>query len=161
MKGIIRKSILLLATIFLTCSAFATEPIKVEEAVKELIKKYENVDGFECQSFTKGDGLGLIKMMLRKEFGKSFMKGVHYIAIIEYSGAPENACNDFQKSLDVFSTLLEEFDLEKEAQLSENQHVRAFAQQTEDGSLSDFVVAMETEKEKMFMYMGGTIEVEE
>lgn len=160
MKRIIIKSFLIVASLCIAWSSFATEPVKVDQAVKDLIQKFENVEGIECQTFVKGEGLELIKMMLRKEFGRKFMKGVNFIAIIDYGKASQADCDAFHKELDIFSSLLEEFKLNEEMEISDSQFIRAFAQRTDDG-LSDFVIAAESGNEKFFMYMGGKIILEE
>ena len=94
--------------------ADAQENTKVQQAVNEIVKKYENTDGVSCMTLVKGGGLELIKTALNKEFGKSFMKGVTSITIIEYSEASKETSASLRKDLDVFQTLLQDFKIGEE-----------------------------------------------
>ena len=141
-------------------TSFAQEESKVEKAVSEFVKKYEGTDGITSMSVAKGSGLELIKLMLNKEFGKSFMKGVKSITIIDYSAASEVTCAAVRKDLDVFLSMLQEFNLNGEIQFSDNDFIRCFANE-DSGTLSDFVIALENGKSKTVMYMAGKIIVEE
>ena len=141
-------------------SSFAQGSSKIEKMVKEIVNKYDGKDQIECIAVTKGNGLEVVKMALNNEFGKSFMKGVTSITIINYSDASEDTCTALRKELDVFISLLEEFDLSKEKSFSDNDFVRCFAAVSDSGKLSDFVVAIEQDDSKMVMYMAGEIKVE-
>ena len=141
-------------------TSFAQEESKVEKAVSEFVKKYECTDGITSMSVAKGSGLELIKLMLNKEFGKSFMKGVKSITIIDYSSASEETCAAVRKDLDVFLSMLQEFNLNGEIQFADNDFIRCFANE-DSGTLSDFVIALENGKSKTVMYMAGKIIVEE
>lgn len=105
----------------------------------------------------KGGGLEMLKMMFNKEFGKEFMRGVTSITLIEYSDASEETCTTLHKDLDVFLSLLQEFDVSKEKQFADNDYIRCFASATESDTLSDFVIALENDESKMIMYMAGKI----
>ena len=102
----------------------------------------------------------MVKMMLKKEFGKDFMKGVTSITIIDYSDASEETCMALRKDLDAFMSILQEFDVSKEKQFADNDYIRCFASASESKVLSDFVIALENEESKMLMYMAGTIKIE-
>ena len=129
--------------------------------VDELVKKYENIEGVECLSVVKGGGLELIKMMLNKELGKSFMKGVTSITIIDYSDASQETCMSLHKDLDVFLSILEEIDMSEDESLSDNDYIRSFALISEsEETISDFIIAMENEDVKSIMYMAGKIKME-
>ena len=142
-------------------SGYAQAPSAVEMEVNKIVKKYENVKGVDCISVTKGSGLELFKMMLNKKFGKSFMKGVTGIVIIDYSDAAEETCMSLRKDLDVFLSLLQEFNIGKEKEFANNDYIRSFASVSSDtGTLSDFVIALENEESKTIMYMAGEIKVE-
>ena len=110
----------------------------------------------------KGSGLELFKTMLKQEFGKTFIKGVTSITIIEYSDAPVETCKELHQDLDLFLSLLQEFDLSKEKDFSDNSFLRCFASESdaEAGTLSDFVAAIEDDKSKMLLYMAGQIKVD-
>lgn len=153
--------LLTLLTIMMTAATtFAQSPSQAEKAARELVRKYDGSDGVECIVATKGNGLGLYKMMLNKEFGKDFMKGVTSITIIDYSSASEDVCIALRKDLDVFVSILEEFDLSDEKDYAGNEYIRCFASIMDSDTISDFVFAMEEGSSKMLMYMAGRIIVE-
>ena len=96
MNRFLIKITMLLALFTMAFStATAQNSAKVESTFKEIIKKYEGTEGVECVSVVKGQGLDLIKAMLRKELGRSLMKGVTSINIVEYSEASEETLSDF------------------------------------------------------------------
>lgn len=153
--------LLTLLTIMMTAATtFAQSPSQAEKAARELVRKYGGSDGVECIVATKGNGLGLYKMMLNKEFGKDFMKGVTSITIIDYSSASEDVCIALRKDLDVFVSILEEFDLSDDKDYAGNEYIRCFASIMDSDTISDFVFAMEEGSSKMLMYMAGRIIVE-
>ena len=94
MKHYLLIIIFLLAT---GVSIFAQDSSKIEKTVNEIVNKYDGKDQVECIAVTKGNGLELVKMALNKEFGKSFMKGVTSITIINYSDASEDTCTALRK----------------------------------------------------------------
>lgn len=152
-----RRIVLMLVCLTIGWTSFADGLTKTDKAVMELAKKYENVEGVESQIFVKGDGLELVKMMLKKEFGKEFMKGVTSIVMIDYSDAPEATCASLRKEMDAFTTLLEEFDIEGKKEMTGDGFIRGFARKTQSETLSDFLLIMEDVEGKMIMYMGGEI----
>lgn len=154
------KPVLAALFVMIGVSAFAAVPSKVDKAVENLVSKYEDKQGVECLRVVKGEGLELIKMMLNKEFGRKFMKGVTSIVIMEYSDASADICQSIRNDLDVFTSVLEEFDISAEKELTSSEFVRCFIGKVDSESISDFVVVMEEEGEKMFMYMGGKIIME-
>lgn len=161
MTSRIRMVLLTLLTIMMTAATtFAQSPSQAEKAARELVRKYDGSDGVECIVATKGNGLGLYKMMLNKEFGKDFMKGVTSITIIDYSSASEDVCIALRKDLDVFVSILEEFDLSDDKDYAGNEYIRCFASIMDSDTISDFVFAMEEGSSKMLMYMAGRIIVE-
>ena len=141
-------------------AAYAQEASKVQEAVNKIVEKYENTEGVSCMTVVKGGGLEMIKMALKKEFGKSFMKGVTSITIIEYGEASQETCTAIRKDLDIFKSLLKDFNIGEEKEFSDNDYVRCFAAE-ETGKLSDFVIAIENGSSKAVMYMAGEIQIEE
>ena len=141
--------------------AYAQNSSKVEKTINDIVARYDGTQGVECMSVVKGSGLELIKMTLNKEFGKSFMKGVTSITIIDYSEASQETCTSLRKDLDVFLSVLQEFDLSEEESFSKNEYLRCFSAVTDSATLSDFVIAVEDDNTKMLMYMAGTIQVEQ
>lgn len=162
MKNSIRRYSLLAVLFIMTIvSGYAQESSKVEKIVKEIVQKYEGTDGVESISVAKGSGLDIVKAMFRAQFGKSFMKGVTSITMINYADATEQTCQSIHKDLDSFISLLEEFNVSEEEAFSGNDFIRCFASPLEDtGMLSDFVIALEDGETKLLMYMAGTIKVE-
>ena len=151
------KIILLAFFALFGATTFATT---ADKKVKEIVDNYKDVKGVEIVEVTKGNGLEFVKMMFKKQFGKEFMRGVTSITIIGYSDASEAVCSSLRKDLDIFTSVLEEFDLSGNKDFSKNEYVRCFAQRTENGTLSDFVVAMEQDQMKMVVYMAGEIKIE-
>ena len=160
MRNIILK-IALVAVFFTSAmaSGLAQNTSKVEERVNEIVRKYENTEGVECITLTKGIALNLLKATLNKTLGKSFMKGVNGITVIDYSDASEEIRATLHKDLDGFLTILKEFDLGKEKEFSENEYLRCFASEN-SGTISDFVIAIEQGSTKSIMYMAGEIKVD-
>lgn len=157
------KRIGLLAALYMMTivAGYAQKPSKVEIMVNELVKKYEDVKGVDCISVGKGRGLGVVKLMFTKEFGKDFMKGVTDITIIHYSDASKEVCQQLRKELDLFLPLLKEFNLNGQKEFAEHDHIRSFASVSSDEkTISDFIVALENEDSKMLMYMAGEIKIE-
>ncbi len=146
-----------LAMIMTAGIASAQETSEAEKAVMKIVQKYENTEGVESVVATKGNGLWLIKKMLTSQFGKDFMKGVTSITVINYTSASPETCSEIRKDVDVFTSMLQEFDAKEE--FSDSQFVRIFAAASESKTLSDFVIASEDESAKMLMHMAGNIEV--
>lgn len=160
MKHVVKKLVLLVALTMMTMlTTYAKETSKVEVKVKQLTTKYEEVKGVDCMTVTNGFGLGLVKLMFNKQFGKEFMKGVTAITVIDYSDASQQTCQALRKELNVFTTLLEEVKLGEEKELADFDLVRCFVMPSDDNSISDFIIAVENKDSKMIMYMAGKIKV--
>ena len=162
MKYFMKRIALSIVMITMTVvSVYAQEPSRVERIFDDMSKKYENVEGVEYLSVVKGGGLELMKLMLNKELGKSFMKGVTSITIIEYSEASQEVCMSLRKELDAFASMLEEFNVGEEKSFADNDYIRSFALTSEsEETISDFIIALENEDAKMIMYMAGEIKME-
>lgn len=156
MKKLILFAVLSVMTMAL---GYAQESSKVEVKMGEIVKRYENVEGVDCMTVVKGEGLGLLKMMLNKQFGRDFMKGVTSITIINYSDAKPDTCLALRKELDQFSSLLEEFK-DDDKEFADNDYFKCFALPLAEGAISDFLIAIEDKESKMIMHMGGNIKVE-
>ena len=141
-------------------STYAQKTSEVQIKVNELVKKYEEVKGVDCTLIEKGRGLGMVKMIFNKQFGKDFMKGVTSITIIDYTDASKEVSETLRKELNVFLSVLKEYNLNKKKEFAEHSYIRSFASSTDDGTISDFVVAIESLGSKMIMYMAGEIKVE-
>ncbi len=161
MKLYIQKIALCIALALTTMvNVYAQAPSKVEAKVNEIVKKYENVKGVECMTVSKGAGLGMVKMMFNKQFGKDFMKGVTSITFIEYSDASQQTCLALRKELNAFQSLLQEYKLDSKKEFAGNDYMRSFAKTLNDNTISDFIIAVEDKKNKVIMYMAGKIKVE-
>ena len=160
MRLILKIQVALAALLFFTFADCHAQSESVEQIVNGIVAKHENTPGVSCMTVTKGSGLNMVKSMLNKQLGKDFMKGVTSITIIDYTDASPETCDTLHKDLDSFISLLQEFDLKKEKQFSENKYIRSFASASEGGKISDFVMAIEDGKSKTIMYMAGTIKVE-
>ena len=148
----------LLLTAFINC--YAQKPSDARDTMDQIIKKYDGKQGITTIKVAKGSGLELVKLMFNHEFGKDFMKGVTSITIIDYSSASEDVCIALRKDLDIFVSILEEFDLSDEKDYAGNEYIRCFASTMDSDTISDFVFAMEEGSSKMLMYMAGRIIVE-
>lgn len=157
------KLLIILVTLimFTGVTVSAQKPTTVKKAMLELINKYDGKSGVECITMTKGNGLELIKMTLNKEMGRDFMKGVTSITIIDYSDAPAAVCQSLNNDFNHVTTLVEEFDLSKNKDISINGKTRSFActSDANKGKLSDFIIVIEEDKSKTIMYMEGDIVV--
>lgn len=156
------KRITLLAALFVLIGVpvYAEGATEVEKAVANIIQKYQNTEGVTCLTVAKGSGLDMLKMLLKKEFGRTFMKGVKSISIIDYSSASAEICSSLRKEMDVFISILEEFKLDDNKDFSDNDFIRCFAASKKEGTLSDFVIALEDEGTKTLIYMAGEITAE-
>ena len=160
MKPFIKNVIILVALSMLTMlTSYAQTSSKVETKMKQLVTKYEEVKGVDCMTVTNGFGLGLVKMMFNKQFGKEFMKGVTAITVIDYSDASQQTCQTLRKELNAFTSLLEEVKLGEEKELADFDLIRCFVMPSDDKTISDFIIAVENKDSKMIMYMAGKIKV--
>ena len=161
MRRTIKRAILAVALLVMAAvSGHAQNSAEVEKKVEEVVTKYDGTEGVNCFTVTKGNGLEMIKLMLNKEFGKDFMKGVRSITIIDYGEASEAICQSVRNEINEFVTLLEEFKVDEEDQFADKEYIRSFAYASDDNTISDFVIVIEDGKNKMFMYMAGDIKVE-
>lgn len=151
----IKKPLVVIATLLLCANCFASNSSKVDEAVMKIFHQYENTEGVDCMRISQGEGLGLVKMMFNKEFGRKFMKGVKCIVIIDYGKASEQVSAEIRSQMDTFTELLEEIDLKDEE--IEDEYARFFATIKDETHISDFVAVFEDGEDKMLMYMGGEI----
>ena len=161
MENFLKRITLLIAFCIASIFAgYAQEATPVENLVKEIVKKYEDTKGVNSISVAKGSGLEMVKMMFNKKFGKEFMKGVTAITVIDYSDASQEVCQSLRKDVDGFLTLLQEFNVGKEKEFADNDYIRSFASVSDDGTFSDFVVAVEDKESKTIIHMAGKIKVE-
>ena len=157
-KVIILTMLMLAST---AVNGYSQESSKVQTAVSELVRKYDGKPGVTCMTAEKGSGLGMLKMILKDEFGKSFLKGVTRITLIIYAEASQEICDSIHKDMDIFLSMLEEFPLGNEEEFADNQYIRCFAAENGAGRLSDFVSAIEDKDMRCLVYMSGDIDIED
>ena len=160
----LKLKIALLATLLLFVGkvGYAQEPTAAGKAIADMVAKYENTEGVDCMVVTKGNGLGMVKMALRAQLGKSFLKGVTSMTIIDYGKASEEVCESIRTDVNVFISMLEEIDLTKsEKKIDDSSYLRCFATVNENRTISDFLMLMENKEMKWMIYMEGEIKVEE
>ena len=157
----IKKISLLVALCVVTMLAgYAQTAPTIQTMIDEMVKKYETTENVTCFKADKGSGLGMLKLMFNKQFGRDFMRGVTSITIIEYGDASEEVCQALHQDLEAFASLLEEFK-DDEKKSSNHSYFRSFGSiEAADRSLSDFIIAIEDEETKMMMHMGGKIIVD-
>lgn len=163
MKSFKLKMALLAALLFLGVKVgYANEPTAVAQAVADMAAKYENTEGVDCMVVTKGNGLGMVKMALKAQLGKSFLKGVTAMTIIDYSKGSAEVCESIKADANIFLSMLEEIDLTRgEKKIDDSSYLRCFAAVNENRTISDFVMLMENKEMKWMIYMEGEIKVEE
>ena len=160
----LKLKIALLATLLLFVGkiCYAQGTTEVGKVVADMAAKYENTEGVDCMVVTKGNGLGLVKMALKAQLGKSFLKGVTAMTIIDYSKASEEVCESVKTDANIFLSMLEEIDLTKsEKKIDDSSYLRCFATVNENRTISDFLMLMENKEMKWMIYMEGEIKVEE
>lgn len=162
MNKFVKRVVLLVALCMTTMAyGYAQQQSNIEVKVKEIVKKYENVNGVECMVIDKGIGLGLVKMMFNDQFGKNFMKGVESIVVIDYSDASKGVVLSMRNELDTFKTMLEEVDTSDDEELAASDYVRSFMKVSADEkTLSDFIIAIEDKESKTMLYMAGKMKLE-
>ena len=158
-KAVSIKIVLSVLISIISLNSLAQTSADVEKKVCDIVKKYESAKGIRSMTFVKGEGLEIVKMMLRKDFGKSAIKGVTRITVIEYSEASEEICLALRKNLDVFLSVLKEYDLTKEEKFADNDYIRCLASASETKTLTDMVIAIEKDKSKVIVYLSGVITI--
>lgn len=151
----------IIASLLASWTMTATEPKKIEDSVIAIAEEFENIEGISGLVIKKGEGLGLIKAMFNKEFGKEFMKGVTSMVIIDYSSATEEAARSLRSRFDSFKGVLQEIESE-EGDLEEGEYIRILATYDEkEDSVSDLILNIEDKESRMVMYMGGKLTLED
>lgn len=156
-----RRYIVIFATVLV--AAFCVKSVYADNAnrsgkedVMAFVDKYKAVDGFDANTFVKGEGLGFLKSMLNKQFGKSFMKGVDIVTMIDYSKVPASVRDSIRYDYDrIFSKFNE---VEIPDSTKKEAYVRClFKRQNEGSDITDFITITEDKEAGVFFYMGGLI----
>lgn len=151
----IKKCMVLCLSLLLWLGAVAQQTEQSGKSkVLALVKKYEQTKGVDAMVCEKGSGLELVKMMLRKEMGKDFVKGINIIVIIDYSKATEQIAGEIRASIDTFSTIFQPMPLEK-ADVGSDCKKAYFKVSPDEKYITDMVMILEDKEEKCAMYFGG------
>lgn len=160
----IRKILILCGLILaLSTSAMAQsgQTSEVRKQVLSLVSKYEQKSGFDAMTTVKGKGLELIKVMMRKEFGKEFIKGVNIIVIIDYSAVSQSDAQMLRSDLQKIKKYCEQAEIPAEV-LKEEKGVTdlMFRFDSNKEYMTDFILLHEEAKERMMVYFGGKIKAD-
>lgn len=161
--NLIKRLIALVALVMTSGAVYAENSSVVERAVREIVAKYDKESGVKCITVTKGQGLEIVKLMLREQMGKAFLKGVTSVTIIEYGSASAEVCEALRKEVDVFTSLLKEFNVSEAKATPNGGYSRGFANviDADAGRVSDFVIAVDSDEMKSIIYMTGDMVVKE
>ena len=154
-----RRTLSLLAlTIVLafTCRTAAAQPTAAETTVMQIIEEFKGAQGVNCMAIGKNEGLGFVKEIFKAKFGKEFMKDVTFIALIEYTRAASETRAALQTALDKLTAPLHKFATD-DKQLKEGQQVKCFATLKDEKLITDFMILLEENNRRMYIYMGGTL----
>ncbi len=108
---------------------------------------------------TQGIQLKLIKSAFQSKLGKEFMKRVTSMVIIDYSKASGAIYNSIRSRISSLTECLQEFEIDKET-IKEGQYVKSYATINSPTSISDFMMIMEDKDNKMFLYIGGVLNID-
>lgn len=157
MKKIFATSVLAVVFMFASWTALANQPTNIETTVKQIAAEYENRDGVDCIVVEDGASLTVIKQLFKQKFGKDFMKGVTSMVIIDYSKASNETRTAIRKRIDAFSATLQVFNI------TDGEEIKCFASvsnSNETTNISNLMFLMENSDNRMFVYMGGVINVD-
>ena len=139
-----RVFIVMCALVAISFSAVAqTKELSVREKMIELAKKYK--DGNEVESFTfnKGIGLSTVKLALRNEMGKDFLKGIDMMIFISYDEAPAEMVAKLYKELEEVTKGLTRKDDPDEELIREQEEIDEMLEdEIEDEEYIDFMMGM-------------------
>lgn len=153
----LKTFLLAILLLFTSANLYAHTPSEVENKVRKICEKYEDTKGVDAMIIVKGEGLELFKTMMRKEFGKTFMKGVACISFIEYSKASSQVADALKKELEPCYAMLEELDLKDAKDIDDKSHIKCYVKRVDSTKLSDFILVMDDS----ITYMGGEITMEQ
>ena len=124
------------------------------ELMTSMVDRYSEHKGVNGMVCTKGNGLEMIKLMLRKEFGKDFIKGVDVIIILDYSKADQQVTEAIRTQTESLSASYEQKELPEE--LTNGNYMRNFFKLSDNKeAITDMVVLMEGAENRTVIYFGG------
>lgn len=145
---------LLVMALTLWLGAAAQPTSTGRELMTSLVEEYGEDKGVNGMVCTKGNGLEMIKLVLRKEFGKDFIKGVDMIIIIDYSKAEQQVAEVIRTQTESLSASYEQKELPEE--MTKGNYMRNFFKLSENKeAITDMVVLMENESTRTAIYFGG------
>ena len=160
MKNRVFRLFLLLAAVSASWTISAEPQQSVLDSVKQIIAEFKDTKGVNSMVLQKGQGLGLVKAILKPKLGKEFLDGVTSIIIIEHSRASNEVCATLQERLNAYSATLHEFKFENN-EFGGGERVRGFVAIDETTMVgSDLVMFVEDKGAKLLIYMGGVLKVE-
>lgn len=157
-----RIFILICVIIVTSFSAMAqTANSSVRNSMQAMAERLDEKDGVECLVCVKGSGLELVKLMMRKEMGKDFVKGVDMIVIINYSEAPSAKVTEIRNEIESIAKI-ELTQQELPDDVKEGKYMRTYFRKGDDGkSIHDMIIIAEDDSEKessnIVMYFGGVM----
>ena len=144
--------LLMMLTLWLGAAAQPTSTGR--ELMTSIVEKYGEDKGVNGMVCTKGNGLEMIKLVLRKEFGKDFIKGVDMIIIIDYSKAEQQVAEVIRTQTESLSASYEQKELPEE--MAKGNYMRNFFKLNDSKEvITDMVVLVESAENKTVIYFGG------
>ena len=145
------------AVVFATSvAAQTTDSSSTRNSMMSMAEKYDdkqNVETFVC---VKGRGLETMKLLLRKEMGKDFIKGVDMIILINYSDASNDTASTIIREVEDITKDFKQQELPDE--MTEGKYMRNFFKLGDDGeSIHDMIIIIEEGTSKSVMYLGGVM----
>ena len=160
MKNRVFRLVLLLAAVSASWTVSAASQQSVIDSVKQIIAEFKDTKGVNSMVIQKGQGLGLVKAILKPKLGKAFLDGVTSIIIIEHSKASNEVCESLQNRLNAYSETLRDFQFNNN-EFGGGERVRGFVAIDETTMVgSDLVMFVEDKGAKLLIYMGGELKVE-
>lgn len=153
----LRTYVLLIITIgiLLPLNLRAQEQLTTNQAVGNLITKYQDTEGVDCINITKGEGLGTVKFAMRKFLSAKLLRNITQIAIIEYSAASSEMVNEVQNDL---NTHFAQMQLFVEETTEDGQKKRCLINCGDSTSdITDLIFIIESNDFRCCVYMHGTI----
>lgn len=150
-----KRGIMLLVMMLTLWLGAAAQPTSTgRELMTSMVEKYGEDKGVNGMVCTKGNGLEMIKLVLRKEFGKDFIKGVDMIIIIDYSKAEQQVAEVIRTQTESLSASYEQKELPEE--MTKGNYMRNFFKLSDSKEvITDMVVLVESAENKTVIYFGG------
>jgi hypothetical protein len=147
---------LLLTMLTLWLGAAAQPTSTGRELMRSMVEQYSQTSGVDGMVCTKGNGLEMVKLALRKQFGKEFIKGVEEIVIIDYSKADKQVAEAIRTRSESLSASYEQKELPKE--IVQDSYMRNFFKLNDSKEIiTDMVVLVESAKNRIVIYFGGAM----